>query len=243
MLSNEASQKLFCLHMIHLEKTSIFKQLLLEEALLRDDDRSFVIINSGAPRAIVMGLSGQTEILLDLPKIQTDKIPIIQRFSGGGTVIIDEQTLFISFIFAKSLLDIAPFPESILKWSANLYKEAWNIPEFQLQENDYAIRDKKCAGNAQYIRKTRWLHHTSFLWDYQKEHMKYLLLPPKQPLYRKNRSHEEFLCRLADYGFTLENRIEQLKKMLAQRFSLKPCHPNDWHEKQPSRRSTKEVSY
>lgn len=198
------------IHLIRLKNTPIFEQLQLEEALLRSDERSFCIINQGSPRAIVMGISGEPQTLLNMDSVRKENIPVIKRFSGGGTVIIDENTLFITFIMSKKEIDIPPFPESILRWSANLYAEAWNIPHFCLRENDYCIGEKKCGGNAQYIKKDRWLHHTSFLWDYAEENMKHLLLPAKRPRYRLSRSHTDFLIRLKEHAPSAERLIEGL---------------------------------
>lgn len=49
---------------------------------------------------------------------------------------------------------------------------------------DYVLGDKKFGGNAQSIIKDRFLHHTSFLWDYQDFRMAYLKLPQRAPTYR-----------------------------------------------------------
>jgi lipoate-protein ligase A len=225
------------LHFIHLQNIPIFEQLQLEEALLRTDQRNFCIVNQGSPRAIVMGISGQPAALLELEKVRNNQIPVIQRFSGGGTVIVDEQTLFITFIFSKEALEIPAFPESILRWTGDLYKQAWQIPRFQLKENDYAIDEKKCGGNAQYIRKDRWLHHTSFLWDYSEENMGYLLLPAKRPAYRLNRDHGEFLTRLKGLSTSPDDLIAALKKELVKQFYIEDFKPD--REKQiPHRQST-----
>ncbi len=207
------------IHLIELQNVPIFEQLQLEEALLRTDTRNFCIINYGSPKAIVMGISGIAENLLHLTLVKEDQIPVIRRFSGGGTVIVDEETLFITFIFSKSAIDILPFPEPILRWSADLYQEAWNIPGFGLLENDYIINDKKCGGNAQYIQKDRFLHHTSFLWNYKQENMAYLKMPTKRPQYRLDRAHADFLCTLRDHGTILE-LSEKLKKYLCEQFSV-----------------------
>ena len=51
-----------------------------------------------------MGISGKPETLLDISKVQKDQIPVIKRFSGGGTVIVDENTLFITFIINQKIL-------------------------------------------------------------------------------------------------------------------------------------------
>lgn len=168
-----------------------------------------------------MGISGKPDLLLDQALVQKDNIPVIRRFSGGGTVIVDEETLFVTFLFSKGSLDVPPFPEAIMRWTSDIYASAWQIPGFALRENDYVIHAKKCGGNAQYIKKDRWLHHTSFLWNFQTENMKYLLLPSKRPKYREDRGHEEFLCRLKEESpYTLQDCIVSLKQELVKRFYI-----------------------
>jgi lipoate-protein ligase A len=71
--------------------------------------------------------------------------------------------------------------------------------KFQLRENDYVIGDHKIGGNAQTISRNRWLHHTSFLWDYNIENMNYLKLPKKKPNYRGERDHHNFLSKLCTH--------------------------------------------
>jgi len=228
------------LYLISLHNTPIYQQLQLEEQLLRAEEGNFCIINRGSPRAIVMGISGQIETLLDVPKVAKDAIPIIQRFSGGGTVIVDEHTLFISFIFAKQSIPINPYPEPIIRWTSELYKGAWNIPGFTFSENDYTIADQKCGGNAQYIQKNRWLHHTSFLWDYDEANMEYLLLPPKRPHYRGSRTHSAFLTRLKHHAPSADSLIHSLVQTLGnvKPFYIEPSTPAAWR-KEPHRRATK----
>lgn len=209
------------IHLVDLGHTPIFTQLTLEEALLRGSDQNYCLVNRGSPRAIVMGISGKPEKLLNAAKVEQDKIPVIRRFSGGGTVIVDEETLFITFILSHDYLPISAFPEPILRWTGEVYSQCWQIPGFHVAENDYAINNLKCGGNAQYIQKDRWLHHSSFLWDFKNENMDYLLLPEKRPNYRQNRSHLDFLCRLKDYAPSKENLIEKFKKTLEQKFPIK----------------------
>lgn len=187
-----------------------------------------------------MGISGNPANLLDINRVKQDKIPVFQRFSGGGTVFVDENTLFITFIFSKDTLTIPPFPEPIMQWTADLYKDAWNIDQFSLRENDYVIGSKKFGGNAQYIKKDRWLHHTSFLWDYNPENMEYLLLPTKRPKYREDRSHKDFLCCLNEHGKSLEDMIQKIKSELVKRFYISEFDLEAREEK-PYRKASKEV--
>ncbi len=208
------------LHLISLKNYNIYDQLLLEEALLRTTDQNFCLLNQGSPRAIVLGISGKVPTLVNR-KAFTSSIPIIKRYSGGGGVIVDEKTLFVSFIFQKKSLPFVCSPLSVLQWSETFYKQTLEIPTFHLRENDYAIGEKKCGGNAQYIQKNRFVHHTTFLWDFKPTSMDYLLYPRRTPKYRKGRSHLDFLCRIKDHLSSEELFLERVKIGLEKRFSLK----------------------
>ena len=50
--------------------------------------------------------------------------------------------------------------------------------------SDYIFGDRKFGGNAQAITRQRWLHHTSFLWDFRDDRMALLQHPEKAPEYR-----------------------------------------------------------
>lgn len=107
-----------------------------------------------------------------------------------------------------------------MKWSTEFYGSFFPVKDFNFQENDYVIGKKKCGGNAQYIRKDRWLHHTSFLWDYQQHRMQTLLHPKKTPMYRQGRSHDEFLCKLSDYISDKTLFLDALKQELSKRYEV-----------------------
>lgn len=209
------------MHLLELKNFPILEQLKLEEALLRTDERSFCIVNEGSPSSIVMGISSKPEELLSIEQVQKRNIPVIRRFSGGGCVIVSAHTLFVSFIFAKDLLDLPSFPEPIHEWAEGFYQKALGVKDFCFRENDYVIAEKKCGGNAQYIKKDRWVHHTSFLWDYAQEDMDLLLFPKKVPSYRQGRSHDEFLCRLKETLPDKESFFHGVKKELKRRFEVK----------------------
>lgn len=208
------------LNFLHLKNRPIFEQLQIEEALLRLDSENWCIINEGSPPAIVMGISGKKEELINARKMEESPIPLIKRYSGGGTVIVDSNTLFVSFIFQKETFPFSSFPEPILRWSEEFYQKALSIEGFELKENDYVIGDVKCGGNAQYIKKDRFAHHTTFLWDFEDESMDYLLHPKKTPVYRNGRDHTHFLTRLKTHLTSKNEFINKIKEELENRYSL-----------------------
>ncbi len=208
------------LKLLEFQGLDLQKQLELEEKLLKKEKGSFCLINHGCPPAIVLGTSNQKEKYLNLELLKKEKqpLPVIQRFSGGGTVVIDENTLFVSFIIEKSDLNFS-FPEELFAWSETFYKKVFNLPNFALKERDYLIGDRKCGGNAQYFTKKKWLHHTSFLFDFEEKNMNYLRFPPQTPTYRKKRSHREFLTTIKKHFSNKELFIANFKKSLFSEFS------------------------
>jgi len=224
MLSSKVSVKF-----LKLENVSIFEQLILEEYLLRDTQENICLINSGSPPAIVLGISGKPEELVEIEKAQKLELPLIKRFSGGGTVVIDQNTLFVTFIFNADAVAVPGFPEAIYDYISTLYAPIFEGLPFEFRQNDYVLKDRKVGGNAQYIKKNRWLHHTSFLWDYDPLLMSCLKHPLKKPAYRQDRDHEAFICRLKDYLSTPETFFTRLRHALSHQFELSPfegkAHP------------------
>ena len=208
------------LQFIQLRGKPIFQQLQIEEACLRADNRNWCIINDGASPAIVMGISGSVECLVNQDLLASDPVPIVRRSSGGGTVFIDENTIFVTLICNSQDVAVPTFPKRIMAWTEGLYKPLLEGEDFRVQDSDYVLGDRKFGGNAQHLSKGRWLHHSSLLWDFSPEKMNYLQMPLKMPRYRNQRSHNEFLCRLRDYLPSKEDFYQALCCSLSRRFTL-----------------------
>ncbi|EYU35723.1 hypothetical protein ABFS82_12G041000 [Erythranthe guttata] len=190
------------INLLRLKGVPILQQLHLEERILRTSAENWCIINDGTiDPTIVMGISGKAEELVEIESVLRDEIPVIRRFTGGGTVIVDQGTIFVTFICNKdAVLGLQSYPQPIMSWSSLLYEKVFQgIGDFRLRENDYVLGNRKFGGNAQSITKNRWVHHTSFLWDYQITNMGYLKHPKRAPDYRQARDHLEFICRMKDY--------------------------------------------
>lgn len=207
------------LNLVNLNGLPIFEQLELEEALLRVSDENWCLINHGAPPAIVMGISNNLNQLVHRERHAQNQIPIIKRYSGGGSVVIDENTLFITFICSNTFLQAPAFPEHIHSWALTHF-QPW-LKEMHLRENDYCLGSKKFGGNAQYITKSRFVHHSSLLWSYDSSLMDLLTLPEKAPRYRDKRAHSDFLCTLQPHFHSKEELFNEFTNHLKKRYSLK----------------------
>jgi lipoate-protein ligase A len=226
--------------LLQLDQIPIYRQLQIEEALLRSDQRNWCILNQGASPAIVMGISGKANLLLNQKLLAEQPIPVIRRFSGGGTVVIDEQTIFATFIFNAKDIQVGCCPQKVMQWTGEIYQPLLCGIDFQLKENDYAIGDKKFGGNAQYLCKNRWLHHSSLLWNFSLANMDYLLMPQKYPAYRQSRKHADFLCKLSHYFQSPVQVTKHIIQQVSQRFNIEEVCLDDILEvlERPHRKAT-----
>ena len=101
--------------LLSFENLFIYEQLQIEEQLLRTSNENFCLINAGSKPAVVMGISSKAHEMLRPSFFEQDEIALIKRYSGGGTVIVDETTLFFTLICNKADWDHAPFPEPIMR--------------------------------------------------------------------------------------------------------------------------------
>ena len=227
---------------LRLRNVPVLTMLRLEEALFRADARSWFITNEwdqgvARPdaRAIVLGISGKPDQMVHADRAKAEGLPLIKRFSGGGTVVVDEDTLYATFIIgAGALPDVAAYPDPMLEWTSDIYDDALNAcgaPNFALRAHDYCMRtdgaDLKFGGNAQSISGKRWLHHTSILWDYAGERMSALRMPPRQPAYREARAHEHFVRGLGKSLPSRDGFVDALVAAVGSRLDLRPAVMDD----------------
>lgn len=179
--------------------------------------------------AIVLGFSGKIKDLVNMPAVERDNVQMIRRYTGGGTVICDHNTVFVSFIMnAGDMPTVRPYPRDIMSWTEQFYNNlflARGITDFKLRENDYVFGDLKFGGNAQTITRNRWVHHTSFLYDYEPRRMEYLQMPRKQPEYRSNRDHTSFLTKLKEYVPSVESFEDGIENELHRSFETTSMSP------------------
>ena len=247
--------------LLRLRNVPRLRALRLEEALFRADGRSWVIMcewDSGgdaaakaaaheAAQCVVLGISGKPAEMVDAERAAAVEMPLIRRFSGGGTVVADADTLFVTFIAAGGAVPgTAPYPEPILQWSEGVYADALRscgVDGFRVNANDYCIGKHKFGGNAQSISGKRWLHHTSLLWDYDPARMAVLQMPARRPAYRADRPHGEFLRGLAEAVGSRSELMEAILGAASQRFELCPVSLPEVEEvlSRPHRKVTKLV--
>eukprot|EP00818_Percolomonas_sp_WS_P010016 CAMPEP_0117434574 /NCGR_PEP_ID=MMETSP0759-20121206/23_1 /TAXON_ID=63605 /ORGANISM="Percolomonas cosmopolitus, Strain WS" /LENGTH=326 /DNA_ID=CAMNT_0005226069 /DNA_START=36 /DNA_END=1016 /DNA_ORIENTATION=+ len=140
-------------------QTPLYQYLLLEEALLRESAHSYIIMLNGTNReCVVSGVGNKPHEWLNQSYLHENrqKIPIIKRYTGGGSVVASQDTLFVSFVLSKALVpqNVELFPRPIMKWSEKVYKPVFG-EQFELLEYDYVW---KCDAHQEEHSTKRHVH-------------------------------------------------------------------------------------
>lgn len=249
------------LQLLSTENLCIYEQLCLEEMLFRANDENWAWINLGSPPTIVLGRTNNARDLIHFEHVQaaspqspspynpphsppkiSANISIVRRFSAGGTVVVDQNTLFFSLILNQNTLRSDPlferivgkkrleergrglssvYPQECLTWHAQLLAPLFEGYPYHLRDQDLCFGEKKIAGQAQAFSKKRLVHHSTFLIDYDPTLMQLLKIPPKQPTYRAKRSHEQFLTTLThEMGPAAKDLKEKMIDLLRNHYLL-----------------------
>lgn len=150
---------------------------------------------------VVLGYSNKSGREINEVSCQKLRIPTLRRPSGGGTVLQGPGCLNFSLILK---INSAGPLQSITRTNAYIlgqHQEALKSllgPGVKVQgTSDLTVGDLKFSGNAQRRKRHALLFHGTFLCSFDIPLIeKVLQMPPKQPDYRQNRTHTDFLINL-----------------------------------------------
>jgi lipoate---protein ligase len=151
--------------MLIIENNSIdpYFNIATEEYLLKNFTDDFFILYQNTP-SVIVGKHQNTLAEINYHYIKENKIPVVRRLSGGGTVYHDLGNLNFTFIKNagndKNLVDFKRFTEPIIQVLKQLGVDAC----FE-GHNDIRVNGLKISGNAEHVFKRRVLHHGTLLFS------------------------------------------------------------------------------
>ena len=179
------------------------ENLALDEAILlaaEDSTASAVLRLWESPSlAVVLGAGGSVVIDVNAAVCDANGVPILRRASGGGTVLIGPGCLCFSLVLAydhaPGLDQIRPSNQYVLARLAHALRP---VVAADLEgTSDLAVNGLKFSGNAQQRKRRHFLHHGTLLCGFDTGLIpRYLNAPERQPDYRRNRPHAEFVANL-----------------------------------------------
>jgi lipoate---protein ligase len=182
---------------------TLAENLALDEALLLAADQ-------GGPEclrlwqwpayAVVLGAGGRIADDVHEERCRADRVPLARRSSGGGTVLLGPGCLLYTLILAY---DRDPALAQIRSSYCNILGRlvaalAVAAPDLAVcGASDLAWSQRKFSGNAQQRKRRHLLQHGTLLYAFDIDRVAdYLKPPPRQPEYRHERSHRDFLTNL-----------------------------------------------
>lgn len=150
---------------------------------------------------VVLGYANQAEREVNLAYCRQLTIPVLRRCTGGGTVLQGPGVLNYSLILRADdsgpCHSIPATNKFVLERHRDALAALMMAPVEWQGQTDLAVGGLKFAGNAQRRRRRFLLFHGSFLLHLDLGLLEKLLpLPSRQPAYRINRSHSDFLINL-----------------------------------------------
>lgn len=147
---------------------------------------------------VVLGYANRVATEVNLEFCHQNTIPVLRRCTGGGAVLQGPGCLNYSLILRiGDLAALASIPgtnDFILKHHCEALSALLQAPVEKQGHTDLAIGGLKFSGNAQRRRQRFLLFHGSFLLHLDIALLERVLpLPSRQPNYRLNRSHGDFL--------------------------------------------------
>jgi len=182
------------------------ENLACDEALLQlaeEDGAAGEILRVWEPMQyfVVVGYANRVATEVNLPFCQDNGVPVLRRCTGGGTVLQGPGCL--NYLLVLRISETGPLKSIpatngfILKRHQAALSELLQAPIEMQGHTDLAIGGLKVSGNSQRRKRKFLLFHGTFLLHLDISLVeKALRMPSKEPEYRLNRTHSDFLVNI-----------------------------------------------
>lgn len=133
----------------------------LERELLTERTGDFLLLYVNSP-CVVVGRNQCPEAEADLEYCAREKIPVLRRISGGGTVYHDEGN--VNWAFVTEADATAPLDRRPLALVAAALR-GMGVETVAGVRGELTVEGKKVSGTASCVRRGRRLFHGTLLWD------------------------------------------------------------------------------
>ncbi|HLP76466.1 MAG TPA: lipoate--protein ligase family protein [Candidatus Paceibacterota bacterium] len=162
---------------------------------------------------VVVGYGNSVATEVNQPACDARNIPILRRASGGGTVVQGPGCLNYSLILKITedgpLRNITSANRFIMERNRVAMEMLLQKPISVRGHTDLAIGGVKFSGNAQRRKRHALLFHGALLLDFDLALISDLLpMPSKEPDYRQNRTHKDFLTNLHVLRESVQNAFQ-----------------------------------
>jgi lipoate-protein ligase A len=153
---------------------------------------------------VVLGRSSDPAVEINLAACRQKNIPILRRASGGGTILAGPGCLMYAVVLrhegVQESRSISHCHQRVLtRMVESLSPLAPGVRSAGTSDLAFPVGNslQKFSGNALRIKREFFLYHGTLLYDFDLDLVSELLASQtREPLYRANRSHGEFIANL-----------------------------------------------
>jgi lipoate-protein ligase A len=171
-------------------------------AATRLDRRPRVRVYRLSGIAVVLGRGSSPERELVLESCLKDRVSMLRRYGGGCSVVLDPGNVIVSVALQPA--GVAGIRRHFDRLSDWLIRGLFSLGFQNVRRegvSDLAIGDRKIAGACFYAPRGFILYSATLLVEPRIELMeRYLKHPPREPAYRRGRSHADFVGKLIGAG-------------------------------------------
>jgi len=158
-------------------QTNPLFNIAAEEYVLQHFDEDVLMLWQSTP-AVIVGKHQNMVAEVNLNYTRENRIPVIRRVSGGGTVYHDLGNLNYTLIKTEAnrerLIDFKKFSTPVMEFLRTLNIQA----DFE-GKNNLVINRKKFSGNSAHVLKNRVMHHGTLLFNTNLENLEKVIRTPK----------------------------------------------------------------
>jgi lipoate---protein ligase len=162
---------------------------------------------------VALGYTNKVEVEANLSACRQLGIPVLRRCSGGGTVLQGPGCLNYSLILKihedGPLRGVTEANSFIMERQRQALQPLLHAPIEIQGFTDLAVGGSKFSGNAQRRKRCFLLFHGTLLLDFDIPLVQRVLrIPSKQPSYRRDRTHSDFLTNLGTSSHEVKEALK-----------------------------------
>jgi lipoate---protein ligase len=191
------------------------ENLALDEALLEWAEEEiplgeFLRLWESPHPIVVVGRSSRIQAEVNETACTRERVPILRRSSGGGSVVAGAGCLMYALVLSyesrPELRDIGRAHAFILGRLAGAIEAlvagigsvtCAGTSDLVFKGQDSSSIPRKFSGNSLRVKRTHLLYHGTLMYDFDVAAIeRFLRMPPREPAYRKARTHGDFLINI-----------------------------------------------
>jgi lipoate-protein ligase A len=157
---------------------------------------------------VVLGRGSAPEVELNTGILRAHEVPVLRRPGGGCAVVLDPGNVIVSVVLpTEDFRDNKRWFDALTRWLIEGLRRIGIDGVYHDGVSDLVLDDRKIAGSCIHRRKDSLYYSAALLVQPDIEQVgHYLRHPPREPDYRRGRSHADFMASLGEFPVAVDVR-------------------------------------